>query len=152
MIDCCASKRPSAWKQLETGPSQDSVPSLTITQQLSLAWAAFMHYGRSATAAAAAIRVELGHVSMGTLAAGATLGMCFDGAPWAYWITLTGCFMVFVSVAFVLSKIACWPLSKLAHVSQKTPIWAAVFKVYLLLMLLQMAVIGVLLIFELNGV
>jgi hypothetical protein len=95
---------------------------------------------------------ELGHVSMGTLAAGATLGMCFDGAPWAYWITLTGCFMVFVSVAFVLSKIACWPLSKLAHVSQKTPIWAAVFKVYLLLMLLQMAVIGVLLIFELNGV
>ena len=49
------------------------------------------------------------------------------------------------SIVYVLRVILPWPLSKLAHVRNKTLSHAAIFKTYLVLMLASLVVLAVLL-------
>ena len=62
-----------------------------------------------------------------------------------YALALVGVALVAGSIVYVLRVILPWPLSKLAHVRNKTIAHAAIFKTYLVLMLASLVVLAVLL-------
>ena len=89
-------------------------------------------------------KLERGYLTYGTLLAGAVLGNLA--------LTLLGALAVAGSIVLVLSKVGPWPLSKLAHVRGKTVLHSAIFKAYLVSMLVQLSVIMMLLLRERNAV
>mmetsp|Transcript_44225 Transcript_44225/g.120487 ORF Transcript_44225/g.120487 Transcript_44225/m.120487 type:complete len:155 (-) Transcript_44225:301-765(-) len=77
---------------------------------------------------------EKGHLSYGILLVGAVLDL--------WYLEMLGVLAVAGSIAFVLNMLGFWPLPKLAYVTNKTILWAVVFKSYLLSMLAQMIFVG----------
>ena len=82
-------------------------------------------------------KLEKGHLTYGTVLAGALARN--------YALALVGVALVAGSIVYVLRVILPWPLSKLAHVRNKTLAHAAIFKTYLVLMLASLVVLAVLL-------
>jgi hypothetical protein len=87
---------------------------------------------------------ERGMFTFGVTAMGAALEMVVE-ASWPVYVAVVGCASVAGSCAFVLLTVGPWPLTKLAHVSQKTVLFAGILKAYLTSLALSTSVLGVLL-------
>ena len=75
---------------------------------------------------------ERGMFTMGTISLGAAVAQMENGAFAGHVIAVIGCVAVVVSFALVSSRIAKWPIGKIAHVcGGKSLTWAKIYKAYM---------------------